>query len=144
MTDRKPPGKSWKDWIEDQIQEAQREGEFDRLEGKGKPIAGIEAPYDPLWWVKKLLEREKLSVLPLALEVRAKVDRMLAEIWPLATEAAVRERVAAINAEIARANRTTAAGPPTTLAPLDVEDVVADWRRRRQHSSRSPRAEEAR
>ena len=144
MTERKPPEKSWKAWVEDQIQEAQREGEFDRLEGKGKPIPGIEAPYDPLWWVKKLLEREKLSVLPLALEVRAKVDRMLDQVWPLATEAAVRERVVAINAEIARANRTTAAGPPTTLAPLDVEDVVTDWRRRRQHGSRSPQAEEAR
>ena len=144
MTERKPPERSWKSWVEEQIQEAQRGGEFDRLEGKGKPIPGIDAPYDPLWWVKKLIEREKLSVLPLALEVRARVDRMLAQVWTLETEAAVRERVAAINAEIARANRTTAAGPPTTLAPLDVLDVVADWRRRRPHAPRPPHAKETR
>src|SRR5688572_25172632 len=93
MTDQEPPGKSWKSWIEEQIQDAQRGGEFDRLEGKGRPIPGIEAPYDPLWWVKKLLEREKISMLPLALEVRAKADRMLDTVWGLPTEAHVRECV---------------------------------------------------
>ena len=81
-------------------------------------------------------------MLPLALEVRAKVDKMLEVVWGVATEAHVRERVRAINAEIARANRTTATGPPTTLAPLDIEDILAEWRRRRP--SRTPNAEEAR
>ena len=142
MTEQKPPWKPWKTWVEEKIQDAQREGEFDRLEGKGQPIPGIEAPYDPLWWVKKLLEREKISMLPLALEVRAKVDKMLEAVWRVATEAHVRERVGAINAEIARANRTTATGPPTTLAPLDIEHVLTEWRRRRP--SRTPNAEEAR
>ena len=142
MTEQKPPWKPWKTWVEEKIQDAQREGEFDRLEGKGQPIAGIEAPYDPLWWVKKLLEREKISMLPLALEVRAKADKMLDAVWGMPTEARVRERVGVINAEIARANRTTAAGPPTTLAPLDVEHVLAEWRRRRP--SHTPNAEEAR
>src|SRR5262245_22235738 len=136
MSDRKPPGRSWKSWIEEQIQQAQRDGEFDRLEGAGKPIPGLDAPYDPLWSVKKLIEREKLSVLPQALEIRARVDRMLESVWALASEAHVRERVAAINTEIARANRTTADGPPTTLGPLDVDDVLARWRTRpaRGHS----------
>jgi hypothetical protein len=131
MTDRKPPHKAWSSFVEEQIRQAQTEGEFDRLEGKGKPIPGLEAPYDPLWWVKKLLEREKLSVLPLALEIRAKVDRALEEIHRLAGEADVRRRVTEMNAEIARANRTTAEGPPTSLSPLDVDVVLAEWRRRR-------------
>src|SRR5580765_957683 len=104
MTPRKPPDRSWESWIEEQIQDAQRDGQFDRLEGKGRPIPGIQEPYDPLWWVKKLLEREKLSMLPPALEVRAKADRMLDEVWSFPGEARVIERVAAINAEIARAN----------------------------------------
>ena len=130
MSERKPPGTRWESWIEEKIQEAQAEGGFDRLEGHGKPIPGLDAPYDPLWWVKKLLEREKLSVLPLALEVRAKVDRALEAVWSLPGEAEVRQRVTAINAEIGRANRTTAEGPPTTLAPLDVDEVLAAWRHR--------------
>lgn len=134
MSERKPPGKSWESWIEGKIQEAQAEGDFDRLEGHGQPIPGLTAPYDPLWWVKKLLEREKLSVLPLALEVRAKVDRELEAVWSVSREGDVRARVTAINAEIGRANRTAAEGPPTTQAPLDVDEIVAEWRRRRPHA----------
>ena len=64
MTREKPPCKTWDVWIEQLIQEAKDAGEFDHLEGKGKPIPGVEAPYDPDWWVKKLLAREKVSMLP--------------------------------------------------------------------------------
>lgn len=131
MTERKPPEKDWESWIEEQIRKARAEGAFDDLEGKGKPIPGLDAPYDPLWWVKKLLEREKLSVLPLALEVRARVDRALDAVGRLRREDEVRGLVTALNAEIARANRTTTAGPPTNLAPLEIDAVLAEWRRRR-------------
>ena len=132
MTERKPPEKSWDSWIEELIQQARAEGAFDDLEGRGKPIPGIDAPYDPDWWAKKLLEREKLSVLPLALEIRAKVERALDEVWQLRREDEVRERVMAINAQIVRGNRTTAEGPPTSLAPLDIDAVLVEWRRRRR------------
>jgi hypothetical protein len=63
---------------------------------------------------------------------------LLDQVWTLPTEADVVDRVAAINAEIARANRTTAAGPPTTLSPLDTETVLEEWRRRRQPSANAP------
>src|SRR5262245_61425592 len=116
MTERKPPHKRGDSWVEELIERARTEGAFDDLEGKGKPIPGLNAPYDPNWWVKKLLEREKLSVLPPALEIRAKVERALDEVWRLGREADVRQRVMALNAEIVRVNRTTAEGPPTSLA----------------------------
>ncbi len=132
MTREKPPGRSWESWTEEQIREAQAEGQFAGLAGKGQPIPGLLDPYDPLWWVKKLIEREKLSVLPAALEIRARVDHGLEAIRTLPREAEVRDAVAALNAEIARVNRSTAEGPPTSLPPLDVEAVVADWRQRRQ------------
>jgi len=131
MTQRKPPGKKWESWVEEQIQDAGNEGEFDDLEGKGQPIAGLDAPYDPLWWIKKLMARENLSVLPPALEVRAKVERALEALARLPSEKQVRDLVAALNAEIGRANRTTIAGPPTSLAPLQIDVVVAEWKRRR-------------
>jgi len=130
MTEQKPPGKSWDSWIEALIHEARAEGAFDDLEGKGKPIPGLDAPYDPDWWVKKLLEREKLSFLPPALSIRAKVAKALEELWRVRSEHEVRQRVTAINTEIARANRTVIEGPPTSLAPLDVEVVLDEWRRR--------------
>jgi hypothetical protein len=131
MTREKPPGRTWESWTEELIREAQDEGQFADLEGKGRPIPGLLEPYDPLWWVKKLMEREKLSVLPAALEIRARVDRTLAAIEAMGREADVRDAVAALNAEIARVNRSTADGPPTSLPPLDAEAIVADWRRRR-------------
>ncbi len=131
MTEHKPPGKSWDSWIEELIRQARAEGAFEDLEGKGKPIPGLDAPYDPDWWVKKLLQREKVSFLPPALEVRAKVGRALQEIWQVRSEGEVRQRVTTINAEITRANRMVTEGPPTTLAPLEVDAVLAEWRRRR-------------
>src|SRR5262249_12559305 len=132
MTERKPPHKRWDSWIEELIERARTEGAFDDLEGKGKPIPGLDAPYDPDWWVKKLLEREKLSVLPPALEIRAKVERALDEVWQIDREREVRRLVLAINTEIVRVNRTAAEGPPTSLGALDVETVLAEWRRRRR------------
>ena len=43
-------------------------GEFDDLPGAGKPIQDLGAEHDPDWWVKKLVERERITgVLPAAL-----------------------------------------------------------------------------
>lgn len=132
MPEQKPPGKSWRDWVEELIQEAEQAGEFERLQGAGRPIPGITDPYDPDWWVKKLLEREKLSILPPALELLRKVEAALDAIGTAAREHDVRARVTALNAEIARVNSRIAEGPATRLAPLDVESVVAEWRARRE------------
>lgn len=131
MTREKPPDKAWDVWIEQLIQEAKDAGEFDQLEGKGKPIPGVEAPYDPDWWVKKLLEREKVSMLPPSLELLRRVEAELAKIWAARREDDVRARVQALNAEIARVNARVVAGPPTRLAPLDPDGVVQEWRARR-------------
>jgi hypothetical protein len=127
----KPPGKSYKDWVEELIQKAQQAGEFDRLEGAGRPIPGVEAPYDPDWWVKKLLERERLSFLPPALDLLRNVEAGLAAVWQARGEDEARTRVRALNADIARVNSHIAEGPATRLAPLDVEAVVSEWRARR-------------
>lgn len=132
MPEQKPPGKSWRDWVEELIQEAEQAGEFERLEGAGRPIPGITDPYDPDWWVKKLLKREKLSILPPALELLRKVEAALDAVGRAAREDDVRARVTALNAEIARVNSRIAEGPATRLAPLDVESVVAEWRARRE------------
>ena len=134
MPKEKPPGKSYRDWVEEMIQEAERAGEFDQLEGAGQPIPGISDPYDPDWWVKKLLKREKLSVLPPALDLLRKVEAGLDIALASTRETDVRAHVAALNAEIARVNSRIAEGPATRLAPLDVESVVREWRARRAAS----------
>ncbi|HXE87778.1 MAG TPA: DUF1992 domain-containing protein, partial [Hyphomicrobiaceae bacterium] len=60
----------------------------------------------------------------------------LAAIEKLDDEAAVRLRVAALNVEIAKVNATVMEGPPTRLSTLDVDKVVARWRRTRSANSR--------
>jgi hypothetical protein len=129
MTERKPPGTSWETWIEAQIRVAIDEGAFDNLPGAGKPLPNLGQEYDPLSrWVKQLVQREQISMLPPSLELLRKVETELATIEKLHNEAAVRHRVAALNVEIAKVNATVVEGPPTRLGTLDVDQVVAQWR----------------
>ena len=131
MTERKPSGTSWETWIEAQIRVAMEEGAFDNLPGAGKPLPNLGQEYDPLWWVKQFVQREQISMLPPSLELLRKVETELATIEKLHDEAAVRRRIAALNVEIAKVNATVVEGPPTRLGTLDVDQVVARWRRTR-------------
>lgn len=131
MTQRKPYGTSWESWIDSQIRVAQEQGAFDNLPGAGKPLPDRGQAHDPMWWVKQLVEREQLSLLPPSLELARKVEKELAALDKLADEATVRSRIEALNAEIGKLNATAAEGPPTRLAKLDVDQVVARWRRAR-------------
>jgi hypothetical protein len=136
MTERKPPGTSWETWIEAQIRVATEEGAFDNLPGAGKPLPNFGQEYDPLWWQKQLVRREQISILPPSLELLRKVETELATIEKLHDEATVRHRVAALNVEIAKVNATVVEGPPTRLGTLDVDQVVAQWRRTRSANPR--------
>jgi Domain of unknown function (DUF1992) len=131
MTERKPPETSWETWIEAQIRVAMEKGAFDNLPGVGKPLPNLGQEYDPLWWVKQLVQREQISMLPPSLDLLRKVEKELATIEKLHDEATVRRRVAALNVEIAKVNATVMDGPPTRLGTLDVDQVVARWRRTR-------------
>ena len=131
MTARKPAELSFESWIEQQIRAAQREGLFDDLPGAGRPQASDDGA-DPHWWTKQLLRREQVDLLPPALELRRSVEKALAALPALRDERRVRELLEGVDAEIRRVNATLTSGPPTTQAPLDVEAIVADWRRARE------------
>jgi hypothetical protein len=132
MTERKPAGMSWDTWRDELIRLAREEGAFDNLVGAGKPFSDLGESYDPDWWVKKLISREKVSILPPPLEVLRKVEVEMERIWALSSEPQVRERVRAVNVEIGRANSRATEGPPTRLAPLDADAIVAQWRAARK------------
>jgi DnaJ homologue, subfamily C, member 28, conserved domain len=131
MTEQKPPGMTWDAWIEQQLREADEQGAFENLPGFGRPLPGLEAGYDPDWWVKQFVQREGVSVLPPALELLRKVERVLAGLSRLSTEAQVREQLVALNAEIAKVNARTLEGPATRLGVLDVDSIINEWRARR-------------
>ena len=78
-----------------------------------------------MWWVKRKLRNENLSVLPDALQVRVDLERAL----QARTETELREALTGLNERIARLNSRATDGPPTTLSPVDVEAVVLRWRR---------------
>jgi hypothetical protein len=136
MTQRKPPGTSWETWIDAQIRVAMEEGAFDNLPGAGKPLPNLGQEHDPLWWVKQFVQREQISMLPPSLELLRKVERELAAIEKLDDEATVRRRIDALNVEITKVNATVVEGPPTRLGTLDVDQVVARWRRTRSVNPR--------
>ena len=57
-------------WVDLQVRRAMERGDFDDLPGAGKPIEGLGAQHDPEWWIKQLIEREQIAVLPPALQLR--------------------------------------------------------------------------
>ena len=128
MTERKPPGVSWESWVDRRIREARDRGEFDDLPGTGKPLPDLDRPRDDLWWVKQLMQREQLSITPPTLALRKAREDALATIAQSSSEETVRRILAELNARIREVNRKATSGPPSTLMPLDVEDVVERWR----------------
>ena len=79
-------------WVDLQVRQAMERGEFDDLPGQGKPIADLGVEHDPDWWLKKLVERERLVVLPPSVQLRKEDAQLDAELDSLASERLVRER----------------------------------------------------
>ena len=46
---------------EAKIKAAMEEGKFDNLEGFGKPFEFDDTRYDPHWWVRRKVERERIQ-----------------------------------------------------------------------------------
>lgn len=129
---RKPPGISWERWIERQIGEAIERGDFDALPGAGRPLRDLDGRRDENAWIRDKLRRERAAPPPPpAIQIRIDVDAALASLGTLETEDEVRSLAEHLNDRIRTVNRTTVIGPPTTLGPMPVEDVVARWRRAR-------------
>ena len=127
---KKPPKVSWESWVERKIRESMERGEFDNLPGAGQPIPDLARPYDELWWLRKKLRDEKLSIDPPIMVLRRELDETVERIGAARSEAEVRRLVAAINERIVYVNSHTFFGPAPDLAPLNVERIVAEWRER--------------
>lgn len=120
----------WEAAVEAQIRMAQERGDFDNLTGAGKPLPGRDDPYDEMWWIKGLLEREDLPtdlLLPTPLLLRKKIEQLPDEVRDLATEPAVRTLVHELNTQIAAWLRTPM-GPRVAVRPVDADAVVRQWR----------------
>jgi hypothetical protein len=124
---KRKSGETLETYAERLIREAQEAGEFDALP-RGKPLPLTGGPPPEAWWAKEKLKREGLSDLPPSIAIRHEAEEALAAIVRETDERLVRERLEALNARIRKLNATHVAGPPTTLAPVDVEAFVLRWR----------------
>jgi hypothetical protein len=119
-------------WVDLQVRRSIERGEFDNLPGAGKPLK-LPAQHDPDWWVKRLIEREKISgVAPPAIGLRredAELDEVIDREW---SEEGVRRIVADFNRRVVEARRQLTGGPPVLTRTRDADDEVAAWAARRE------------
>ena len=126
MTERKPAGVSFETWVDKQYRDAEARGEFESLPGFGKPLPGLDAPYDDMWWVKEKMQREQLSYLPPTLALRKEAEDTLAAVAQAGSERQVRQLLEELNEKIRECLRRPAEGPPLRLAPFDVDQAIRD------------------
>jgi len=118
--------------VEISIQQAMRRGDFDDLPGAGKPLTGLQNAYDPNWWIRQKIERERLTGLgPPALTLRTEDAELDEKLDAAPSEEAVRGMLADFNTRIIEARRQLQGGPPVVTRPRDVETEVLRWRERR-------------
>jgi hypothetical protein len=118
-------------WVDLQVRQAMDRGDFDNLPGAGKPIKDLGDPHDPNWWIKKLVERENVTLLPPSVALRKEDAGLDAKLDGLNVEAEVRRHVEDFNQRVVAARYALPQGPPLVTMPRDVDAEVEAWRERR-------------
>jgi hypothetical protein len=123
-------------WVDLQVQRAMERGEFDDLPGAGKPL-NLPDTHDPDWWVKGLVERERITgIAPPAISLRLEDAELDAVLDKEAGEQGVRRVVKDFNRRVVEARRQLEGGPPVITPTRDVETEVTAWRARREERRR--------
>ena len=125
-------------WVDTVVDQAIRRGEFDDLPLQGKPIPGLKGAYDPDWWLKSLVEREQITGILPAAQLRKDDAELDDELDRESSEQRVREMVEEFNARVIDARRQLMGGPPVVTPTRDVEREVESWRRRRSGRNLGP------
>jgi hypothetical protein len=112
------------EWIPDRVERAIRKaqelGEFDDLPGAGRPIPDLDRPYDPAWWARRWVERERAeeTMRELATRLRSEVPQAVG----LNDRDEARIRLEALNDEIDQVNAES--GRLDRLDRLDVNRLL--------------------
>jgi hypothetical protein len=127
-------------WVDLQVRQAMERGDFDDLPGQGKPIEGLGVEHDPDWWVKKLVERENIALLPPALALRKEDAELHDRLDKITVEREVRRELDDFNRRVVEARRQLQGGPPVVTPTRDVDAEVAAWSERRTARIEAQRA----
>jgi hypothetical protein len=128
-------------WVDLQVRQAMERGDFDNLPGAGKPIKDLGDPHDPNWWIKKLVERENVALLPPSVALRKEDAELDATLDGLTSEAEVRRHLQDFNDRVIAARYRTPEGPPLVTMPRDLDATVTAWSERRTARLAARRAE---
>jgi hypothetical protein len=128
-------------WVDLQVRQAMERGDFDDLPGTGKPISDLGETHDPDWWLKKLVEREKLAILPPSLQLRKEDAELDDRLDRLTRENDVRRELEDFNKRVIAARYRLPEGPPLVTMPRDVDATVRAWAERRAARLRRSRTE---
>lgn len=120
------------------VDQAIRRGDFDDLPGTGKPLTHLAERHDPDWWIRRKIERERITGIgPPALMLRTEHRELDARLDALTSEGAVREVLEDFNARVIAARRQLEGGPPVVTPTRDVEAELRAWRERRDERRRT-------
>ena len=126
------------EFVEIQIPQAMRRGDFDDLPGAGRPLKNLDRVHDPDWWIRQKIEDERITGLaPPALTLRTESEGLEARIDGMYSEPAVRELLEQFNTRVVEARRQLKGGPPVVTPTRDVEAEIDGWRSRRIARQRS-------
>jgi hypothetical protein len=119
-------------WVDQTIRQAQRRGDFDELPGAGKPLTSLDRPDDPDWWIKDLIQREKIDLsaaLPGPMALRRERETYPESLLQLPNETAVREVLEDFNARVIADRKRPYAGQgsPAIVGRVDVEQMLERW-----------------
>ena len=127
-------------FVELQVQQAIRRGDFDDLPGAGKPLTGL-TEHDPDWWIRRKVEREQLTGLgPPALTLRTENTALDARLDAAGSERAVSEILDDFNGRVINARRQLQGGPPVVTPTRDADAEIAAWPERRRAPAAADRA----
>jgi hypothetical protein len=127
-------------WVDLQVRQAMERGEFDDLPGQGKPIEDLGVEHDPDWWLKKLVERENIALLPPAIALRKEDVELKDRLDAITVEREVRRELEDFNRRVVETRRQLQGGPPVVTPTRDVDAEVAAWRDRRTARIEAQRA----
>lgn len=112
---------------ERRIEEAIKEGKFDKLSGAGRPLALDPAPAEEnarmMWWALRILRNN--DVIPEEIRWRKLIDTLKAELAKASDETKVRSLVHQINALVRRINTLGTNALSSAVVGVDLEEALA-------------------
>ena len=120
--------KAWQLIADAKIEQAIRDGQFENLDGFGKPLDIDLSTMDDFWWLKEKAKREQLNLLPPAMILKREVEQETQEILKLDDEQGVRQRVRKLNQTIIAANMKILWGPPSQVMPINETQFIQKWK----------------